>query len=186
MNLKGFLPVLLVPLAVLMIPLTASQFLEGWNWSVGDYAMFWGMMMALALAYRFVTRKAGHIAYRIATILALLTGFLIFWGNLAVGFIGSEDNPANAMYVGVLLIGVVGAALGRFTASGMAYAMAATALAQFVVPFIALLFWPNDFSPGVLQVICLNSAFTALFVTSAVLFHVSGRPHLGANLGKPA
>lgn len=186
MNLKGFHPVLIIPLVLLAIPLIASQFLEGWAWSASDYAVFWLMMVAVALAYRFVTRKAVQITYRAATLVALLTGFLIFWGNLAVGFIGSEDNPANAMYLGVLVIGVVGSAFGRFTAAGMAYAMGATALAQFLVPFIALLFWPNDFSPGVLQVVCLNSAFAALFLISAILFHLSGRAHIGSNLGKPA
>ena len=55
---------------------------------------------------------------------------MLVWINLAVGIIGSEDNPANLMYGGVLAVGVAGAVAARFRPGGMARALAATALAQ--------------------------------------------------------
>jgi hypothetical protein len=38
--------------------------------------------------------------------------FLV-WMNLAVGIIGSEDNPANLMFGGVLALGILGAFIAR-------------------------------------------------------------------------
>ena len=59
--------------------------------------------------------------------------------NLAVGIIGTEDNPANLMYGGVLAVGIVGAIIARFQPHGMARALVATALAQALVAVIALI-----------------------------------------------
>ncbi len=49
------------------------------------------------------------MAYRFAVGVALAAAFLLVWMNLAVGLIGSEDNPANLMYFGVLAVGFIGA-----------------------------------------------------------------------------
>jgi hypothetical protein len=51
--------------------------------------------------------------------------------NLAVGVIGTEDDPANLMYVGVLAVGIIGAIIARFRPHGMARTLFATALAQY-------------------------------------------------------
>lgn len=48
--------------------------------------------------------------------------------NGAVGIVGSEDNPANLMYGGVLAVGIVGAVIARFRAEGMARAQGSVAL----------------------------------------------------------
>jgi hypothetical protein len=36
--------------------------------------------------------------------LAVGTALFLVWSNLAVGLIGSENNPANMMYLGVLAV----------------------------------------------------------------------------------
>jgi hypothetical protein len=43
-----------------------------------------------------------------------VAAFILIWMNLAVGIIGSEDNPANLMYGGVLAVAIVGAFMVRF------------------------------------------------------------------------
>jgi hypothetical protein len=53
-------------------------------------------------------------AYRAAVGVAIAAAFILVWMNLAVGIIGSEDNPANLMYGGVLAIGIIGAVIARF------------------------------------------------------------------------
>jgi hypothetical protein len=45
---------------------------------------------------------------------------------------------ANVMYFGVVVVGLVGAAIARLRARGMALALVETAIAQMLVPFIAL------------------------------------------------
>ena len=38
-----------------------------------------------------------------------MTGFLLVWVNIAVGFLGNENNPANLMFFGLLGLTLVGA-----------------------------------------------------------------------------
>jgi hypothetical protein len=64
----------------------------------------------------------------------------------------------------------------------MARALSVTAAAQFLVPIVALMLWRPDFSPGVVQVFGLNSAFVLLFAGSAVLFRRAGTKPTGSGL----
>jgi hypothetical protein len=115
----------------------------------------------------------------------LATGLILIWINGAVGLIGSEDNPANLMYGGVLAVGVIGAVIARLKPSGMARALFATALAQFLVPVVAVIIWRSDFSPGVVPVFGLNFVFVLLFAGSALLFQHAGQPG-GTGVPTPA
>jgi hypothetical protein len=134
-----------------------------------------------------VARKAGNIAYRAAVGIALAAALLLVWVNGAVGIIGSEDNNANSMYIGVLGVGIVGAIIARFRSHGMARALFAMALAQVLVAMIALIFGLGTGSPpGVLGILILNGFFVALFVGSAWLFRNAGREQLPAGEGPEA
>lgn len=175
MTKRSLLTVLLVPSFLLLIPLVANQTVDGFNWNPGAFVFLWVLLVGIGFAYKLVTHKTGSVAHRIATGLALGTAFMIFWGNLAVGFIGSEENPANLMYGGVLAIGIIGAVITRFSSTGMARTMAATACAQFLVPVAALIVWPTDFSPGVAKVFALNFAFVVLFGVSSWLYRCASR-----------
>ncbi len=81
--------------------------------------------------------KTDRATYRWAVGLALAAALIMVWISLAVGIIGSEDNPANLMYVGVLAVGFVGAIIARLRPRGMARAMFATAIAQTLVLVVA-------------------------------------------------
>jgi len=93
----------------------------------------WVLIAGVILTYQLIASRATTRAYRVAAGLGLATGLVLVWINGAVGLIGSEDNPANLLYAGVLAIGAVGAALARLEPSGMARALFATALTQFLV-----------------------------------------------------
>ena len=177
MNKKSIFAVLVVPTVLLVIPLAGNMFVDGWDWNAGSFLFAWVMMAGVGFAYLFVTMRAGSIAYRIATGIALAAGFMILWGNLAVGFIGSEDNPANLLYGAVLAITAVGAAIARFEAPGMAMAMFAAATAQFLVPVVALIARPSDFDPGVVPVFGLNFFFVLMFVGAGLLYRHAARTH---------
>ena len=104
--------------------------------------------------------------------------------NGAVEIIG-DDNPANLMYFGVPIVGIIGAAIARFRPWGMARALFAMALAQAMVPVIALMIWNpqvTSWAPGVLLVFGLNALFVMLFVGSGLLFRqvARGEPAAGA------
>lgn len=178
MNTKSLLPVLIVPALILLIPALAMLFkVEGWAWDAGSFVVAWILMAGVGLAYKLVTRKAVNRVYRVATGIALAAGLILVWINGAVGIIGSEDNPANLLYGGVLAIGVVGAVAARLEPLGMSRTLSVTALAQFLVPVIAFAIWRPDFSPGVAQVFAFNFVFVLLFAGSALLYRqAAGTP----------
>ena len=78
------------------------------------------------------------------------------------------------MYLGALAVGVVGALLARFRSSGMAWALAATALALLVVAAIALVAGLHQ-EPGAsaVEILGISGMYAALFGLSAWLFRRS-------------
>jgi hypothetical protein len=130
--------------------------------------------MLFAIAF-ILARRGGTREYRVAVGVALAAALILVWMNLAVGLIGSEDNPANRLYIGVLAVGIIGAVIASFEPRGMARALFATALAQAFVPVIALMIWrPSVASTeaffGSAGVFALNAVFVMLFIVSALLF----------------
>jgi len=146
-----------------------------WMAPIGFFA---APVIGAVIAYR--ETKTHGTAYRAAVGLALAVAFILAWVSLAVGIIGSEDDPANLMYVGVLAVGIIGAVIARFRPHGMARALFATALAQALVAVIVLIFGLGlPWSPPV-EILALNGFFIALFVGSALLFRYAGREQTSA------
>jgi hypothetical protein len=128
-------------------------------------------------------------AYRAAVGIALATALILIWMNLAVGLIGSEDNPANLLYGGVLAVGLIGVLIARFRPHGVARALFATAIAQALVPVIALIIWKPQVTSveaflGVLGVFGVNGFFVMQFVGSALLFRYARREQTPAGAGQ--
>jgi hypothetical protein len=162
---------------MLTIPLLGNRFVEGWNWSFPSFIVAGVLVFGTCFAYELVARHATALAHRAAIGLALGAALLLVWVNAAVEIIG-DDNPANLMFFGVPIVGTVGAVLARFRPHGMALALFATALAQALVPTIALVLWSpqvTSWAPGVLPVFGLNAFFVMLFAASALLFRRAAR-----------
>ena len=125
---------------LLSLPLLAMQFFpaSGVNWTLADFVVMGAMLSIACGAYELVAWLSGNTAYRAAAGVAILAGFLTVWVNLAVGMVGSEDNPYNLLFAGVLAIGLLGALFARLEARGMVRAMYATAFAQALVAAVAL------------------------------------------------
>ncbi|GAB3286809.1 hypothetical protein [Hymenobacter tenuis] len=149
--------------------------------TVAHFVMAGILLLVLGLVYLLVASRGRSGAYRWATLVAITASLLLVWGNLAVGFIGSEDNPANLLYAGVLAVGFIGAILAKLQPQGMSKAMFATALAQFAVPFVAMAIWRPELNLGVLWVIVLNTIFAGLWVASGLLFRRANGSGLGLN-----
>lgn len=150
-----------------LLPLIASQFTAEINWTVMDYIV-WGIMLLIAASMvELALRMSGSMVYRLGVSVAVGTAFLLVWANLAVGFIGNENNPLNQMFAGVLAVAVVGAVISRGRSIGMARAMAATAIAQFVVAAVAQ--YHGHF------IWVATAAFAALWLGAAALFQKAAR-----------
>jgi hypothetical protein len=166
---------------ILLLPLLAMQITDEVAWDLADFAVAWTLLVGAGLTYMLVARKMGK--YRAAVGVAVATGLLLVWVNLAVGLIGNEGNPANLMYGGVLAVGVIGALIARFQPHGMARALFATALAQALVAVIALIAGLGYPASGPLEILSSNGLFAALWVGSALLFRHAARQQPPAGAG---
>lgn len=154
---------------ILVIPLVLTL-LAIWHWRPGAFVMAAVLLVGGAgLLYELVTKGIRTGTYRWAVGVSLMSVFLLVWVNAAVGGILGDD-PANMMYFGVLLVGLVGAIIARLEPRGMSRAMLATAFAMVLVPAVALVIGTPAFTNGVAAVFGLHALFAMLFVGSALLF----------------
>ena len=169
---------------LLLVPLVAMQFSEQVVWSPSDFVLAAVLLVGTGLTYEFIARRSGNTAYRAAVGLGVGAALLLVWLNLAVGIIGTEDNPANLLYLGVLSAGGIGAILARFQPNGMARAMFATALTQALVTAIALITGLQQaIESNVAQILGVNWMFVTLFAGSALLFRHAAREQSPAGAG---
>ncbi|HEX8256240.1 MAG TPA: hypothetical protein VF589_01295 [Allosphingosinicella sp.] len=161
---------------MLLLLLLAMQVSKEVQWDAADFVLLGTMLAAAGGGYELAARMSGNWAYRAGAGLALAAAFTLVWINLAVGVIGSEDNPANLVYGGVLGVALVGALAARFRAEGMARAMAATALAQMVAAPIAIAAGLGPLPAGAaLELAALNGCFAAIWLGSGWLFRKAAR-----------
>lgn len=156
-----------VPLLLLLLPLAANA-----PWTLTDFIFMGLLFVIVGLLLELAVRASGNIFYRAGAGVAVAASFLLIWVNGAVGFLGNEDNPANLMFAGVLLIAVLGSVLARFKPAGMARAMLATAAGQALVGMIALAagLGSVELSDRLYEVVMGTSLFAALWLMSAGLF----------------
>lgn len=184
--LRSSIRVVLVVACMLLVPLVAMQFSNEVRWSPFDFVVAFVLLAGTGLTYQWVARKTATLAHRAAVGVALGTALLLVWVNLAVGVIGDEGNPANAMYLGVLAVGIVGAAVTRLRPRGMVRTMFATALAQALVAVIALALGLGGPSTSALEIVGGNGMFVALFIASALLFRHAPHGQMPAGAGLTA
>ena len=156
---------------LILLPLIAMRFTQDVAWRPGDFVFATGLVVGVGIAFEAAVRLTRNSAYRGGAAVALLAAFLLVWINLAVGIIGSEDNPANQMYFAVVGVGIVGALLGRFRAAGMMLALGAMAVAQVAVFVVALAAGLGFTGP-------ITVFFTGLWLISAWLFREAARDSL--------
>jgi hypothetical protein len=161
----------LVTAAVLAVPALAMLFkvgvpdpgqgTGGVNWGLMDFATMGVLILGAGLLFEYASSRVGSIAHKAATGIAALAGLGLIWVNLAVGLMDVE--PANLLYVLVLFVALVGAAIGRFEAREASLAMFATAATHVVVAAIALLTNLGPTLPA-------DAFFVAAWVASGLIF----------------
>ena len=162
---KTMLRVALGALAVLMVPLVASQFVEDWHWGVGGFVRVYVLFFATGMVIALIARRMGVWSYKAGVGVALVSGFGLGWSNMV--HVADSENPANLVYYSVLAVGAVGAWLARLEARGLArtlFAMAAT------LALIAVML-PSGAPPYLARNIAiLHGVFVALFTASGLMF----------------
>ncbi|MDN4163951.1 hypothetical protein QWY31_00480 [Cytophagales bacterium LB-30] len=160
---------------VLSIPLIAMQFTPEVNWSVGDFMLMGALLFITGSAYVLLARLFDSFIHRIAAAWAIGSTFLLIWVNLAVGLIGSGPHWGNYMYLGVLVVGLLGLIFSNFSTQGLERALYAMTGSVVVIALIALLAGAESF-PGssVKEIIGVNTFFAMLFAVGGILFRYAG------------
>jgi hypothetical protein len=179
---KQMLMVAAATTAILLIPLTAMNFTDEVNWNGLDFVVMAILLMGAGLAYVFVANLSKSYAYKLGVAITVLTGFLLVWINLAVGMIGSANNPANLLYGLVLFTGLAGAVKSKFEPTGMAKSLFTASVVQFLIPFIALIIWQPSIShqspnadTGLVTLFVFNTFFALLLSAAGLLFRKSAK-----------
>lgn len=154
---------------LLLLPWIAMQFNNTEvNWDGFDFLVF-GTMLAIACgACELAMWASRSHAYRLAAAIAVGTGFVLVWINLAVGIIGSENNAENLVYAGVLAVAAIGAAIARLRPAGMARVMLVTASVHALTGVYGLAI--GSIEAGVSAIV-----FVAAWLASAWGFHRAAR-----------
>jgi len=163
--------VALITALILMVPLVAMQFTNEVNWSFSDFIIMGILLFSTGLSYVLITCFSSSPINRAAFASAIGSTFLLIWVNLAVGLIGGGPNPANLMYIGVVMVVLIGTYLSRFTFKGMERTMFTAASSVVLVGIIQLLLGMQHY-PGasVGEIIGVNSFFAMLYSVSGLLF----------------
>jgi hypothetical protein len=154
--------------ALMALPVIAIRSVDGAESDPGDFVFLLILLVGVGGAYELATRVPERAAYGAGIALALAAALLSGWINLAVGIIGSEDNPANWVFAAPPAAALLGALMSRFRAAGMAGAMVAAAIAQgatFIVAIAADLGFTGP----------ITIFFVSLWLLSAMLFRRAAR-----------
>jgi hypothetical protein len=162
---KTILRVALGALAALLVPIVASQVVEGWNWPVRAFAIVYLLFFGTGMAYAVIASKMGAMSYKAGVGVALVAGFALGWSNMV--HVADSGNPANLAYYIVLAVGCLGAWLARLSARGLAitsFAMAAT------LALIAMML-PSGAPPSLARNMAIgHGLLVVLFTASGLLF----------------
>lgn len=119
------------------------------------------IIISVFIVYR--ETKLHPAAYKWAFAVALGAAFILVWLTGAVGIIGRSGDPADLLFFGVLVVGIIGALISHFRPLGMAFTLVAMAVAQMLASVIELI-------TGWGSIIILNGFFAVLWLVSALLF----------------
>jgi hypothetical protein len=152
---------------LLLLPAVAMQLGDEVNWDAADFLFAAVLVIGTGVTFELAVWLSRSFAYRAGAAVALANVFLMTWANGAVGIIGSERDPINTMFTGIVLLALVGSVIARFRARAMAVAMLVAACAQLVAAAIGL---TQDVRGAV-----LSGFFVVLWLASAVLFAMAAR-----------
>jgi hypothetical protein len=178
---KPFVTVAIITGILLLIPFIAMQFSDEVNWSLFDFIFAGAIIFGFGTTYKLITRKIESNIYKIATGLFLIAIVLLVWVNGAVGILGTENNPENMLYGGVVIIGILGSLSTQLKSKGMTVTLFMMALVQLLVPIIAFFIWKPEtmnaeefllswHDKGILGVIGVTVFFVMLFLIAGLLY----------------
>ena len=168
--LKSFL----FTLTILTIPLIGMLTTEEVNWDATDFIVGGIFIYVFSMLFQLAHQATENISLKVAYGLAIVATFLLVWVNLAVGLIGSKNEPFNLAYFSVIATGLIGAFISKMKLQGLRNTMIAMSLNMVIIGIIALLIGMQFvYGSSTSEIIRVTIMFTITFTVSAYLFHRS-------------
>ena len=162
---KTMLRVAVGALAVLMVPLVASQFFEDWHWGVGGFVRVYILFFLTGMLMALVARRMGMWSYKAGVGLALVAGFALGWSTMVQT--ADSGHPERLWFLSVLVVGLIGACLARLKAPGLAWTLFAMAATLALIAVIL----PSGAPPDMARRMTIgHDVFVVLFIASGLLF----------------
>jgi hypothetical protein len=160
---------------LLSLPFIAMRFTREVDWSASDFIVMGIMLATVCGCLELAIRLTANRAYRLAVAAAIASTFLVIWINLAVGIVGSDDNPSTMLFFYALPVGIGGAIIARFRPRGMSAAMFATVAAIAVAFVIAVLGTTDEPNVSHWRELVGTLVITSPLLLSAFLFRRAAR-----------
>ncbi len=80
---KNILRIAIIVVIILLIPLLGNSFVDGWNWSGGDFVFAFIVLFCTGLAIDFSARKIEKPVVRVGVIALIVLALLVFWVEMA-------------------------------------------------------------------------------------------------------
>lgn len=171
--LKSTLVVAAVTIVLLMAPFITMQLSNEVDWNLFDFIVAGFLLFGTGFTFVLLTIKANNLTYKAGIAVGLFAGLFLIWANLAVGIIGSEDNPINVVYFGVIFLGAIGATIARFRPRGLSTTLFAMAILMGLIYVVLLsygLIQGLDLTfTDVASLFAIHGLFITLFTISAIL-----------------
>lgn len=162
---RTMLHVALGALGLLMVPLVASQAVEGWNWPAGAFVRVYVLFFLTGMMIALIARRMGVWSYKAGVGVALVAGFALGWGTMVQ--VADSGHPERLWYHSVLVVGVIGACLARLKAPGLAWTLFAMAATLALIAMIL----PSGAPPDLARRMAIgHGVFVVLFTASGLLF----------------
>jgi len=155
--------------AVLALPAVTMQFSKEIAWGPEDFAILGALLVLLCVTVELAARVSSKRYFLAGVVLAGIGGFALIFINLAVGIIGSEEDPRNLVYYAIPALGFLGAIVGRFRSTVLIRLLMVMTAIQLSAAFLA----PADM---VRIMIPFTGLFVGLWLSSALLIQRSTRP----------
>lgn len=147
---------------LILLPLLLMKLADPRAWELADLPFAFVMVVAVGLAFEFAVRIPATWAYRAGAAVSVGAALLLIFGNLAVGFAGSEDNAINMIFFAVPALALAGGFAVGFRSHGLSIALACAAAGQLAAGLIV--YYYGHFTGP------LTVTFTALWLASSLLF----------------
>jgi hypothetical protein len=152
-------------LAVWMVPLVASQFVDDWHWGVGGFVRVYVLLFLTGIAIALIARRTGVWSYKVATVTGMVAGLALGWSTMVQT--ADSGHPERLWSLSVLVTGIIGACVARLKAPGLAITLFAMATVLALISVVLPSGAPPDMA---LRMAIGHGALIALFTASGLLF----------------